>query len=108
VGVFIGDVVDAARVQSITPRRAYGRKDAIDDATALCVRGDGCRGARGIEAGGICGGVGGGSRTLMEEDLGSVGGGVGGGNRTLMETFLARKMVDLIRARIESILASRI
>ena len=30
------------------------------------------------------------------------------GDRTLMETFLAWKMVDLIRARIESILASRI
>jgi hypothetical protein len=53
--------------------------------------------------------VGGGSpSTSMEEDLGAVGCGVGGGNRTLMETFLARKMVDLIRARIESILASRI
>jgi hypothetical protein len=41
VGVLIGDVVEAARVQSITQRRAYGRKDAIDDATAVCVRGDG-------------------------------------------------------------------
>ena len=40
-------------------------------------------------------------------EVGGVCGGVGGGNRTLMETFLARKMVDLIRARIESILASR-
>jgi hypothetical protein len=44
-----------------------------------------------------------------DEDVGGIGGGVGrGGNRTLMETFLACKMVDLIRARIESILASRI
>jgi len=43
-----------------------------------------------------------------DEDVGGVGGGVEGGNRTLMETFLACKMVDLIRERIESILASRI
>ena len=50
-----------------------------------------------IEYGGPVGGV----------EVGSVCGGVGGGNRTLMETFLARKMVDLIRARIESILVSR-
>jgi hypothetical protein len=41
-------------------------------------------------------------------EVGGVGGGVGGGNRTLMHTFLACKMVDLIRARIESILVSRI
>ena len=108
MGVLIGDVVEAARVQSITQRRAYGRKDAIDDATAVCVRGVGAGGGRGIEAGGVCGGVGGGSRTSMEEDLGALGCGVGGGNRTLMETFLASKMVDLIRARIESILAFRI
>jgi hypothetical protein len=73
----------------------------------VCVREDGGGGKRGIEAGGACGGVGGGNRTLME-DLGGVGGGVGCGNRTLMETFLACKRVDLIRARIESILASRI
>ena len=46
----------------------------------------------------------------MEEDLGRVGGGVGGGvgcgNRTLIETFLACIRVDLIRARMQSILAS--
>jgi len=40
-------------------------------------------------------------------EVGGVGGGVGGGHRTLMQTFLARKMVDLIRERIESILPSR-
>jgi hypothetical protein len=67
----------------------------------------------------VGGGVGGGNRTLMDTFLackivdliravGGVGGGVGDGNRTLMETFLACKMVDLIRARIESTLASRI
>jgi len=56
----------------------------------------------------LIGGVGGGNHTLMEEDLGGVGGGVEGGNRTLMEICLACKMVDLIRARVESILASRI
>ena len=75
----------------------------------MCVQGDEGGGARDIEAGGVCGGFGGsGSRTLMEEDLRGVDGGVGGGNHTLMETFLACKRVDLIRARIESILASRI
>jgi hypothetical protein len=49
---------------------------------------------------------GGDARRVIE--AGSVGCGVGGGNRTLMETFLAWEMADLIRARIESILASRI
>jgi len=92
VGVLIEDV-EAASVQSITQRKAYGRRDAIDrDAVVsyvvvgrcVLVAGDGY------------------------EDVGGVGGGVGGGNRTLMETFLACKIVDLIRARIESILASRI
>ena len=74
----------------------------------MCVRGDGGGGARGAEAGGVCGGVGGGSRTVMEEDLGGVGGGVGCGNRTLIETFFACiRVVDLIRARMQSILASR-
>ena len=29
--VFIGDVVEAASVHSITQRKAYGRSDAIDD-----------------------------------------------------------------------------
>ena len=72
----------------------------------MCVRGDGDGGAGGIEARGVCNGVGG-SRTLMEEDLGGIGGGVGCGNRTLIETFLACKRVDLIRARMQSILASR-
>ena len=72
----------------------------------MCVRGDGGRGAGGIEAGGVGCGVAGGSRTLMEEDLGGVGGGVGCGNRTLIETF-ACKRVDLIRARMQSILAAR-
>jgi predicted ATPase len=44
----------------------------------------------------------------MEEDLGGVGGGVGCGNRTLIETFFACiRVVDLIRARMQSILASR-
>ena len=47
----------------------------------------------------------------MEEDLGHIGGGVGGGvgcgNRTLIETFFACiRVVDLIRARMQSILAS--
>jgi len=72
----------------------------------VCVRGDGGGGAGGIEARGVCGGVGG-SRTLMEKDLGGIGGGVGCGNRTLIETFFACKSVDLIRARMQSILASR-
>ena len=54
-----------------------------------CVLGGGYGGAvGGVEAGGV--------------------GGVGGGIRTIMETFLACKMVDLIRARLESILESRI
>ena len=35
--VFIGDVVETARVQSITQRRAYGRKDATDDAVVSYV-----------------------------------------------------------------------
>jgi hypothetical protein len=60
-----------------------------------------------------------GNRTLMETFLAFnsfivdsiravVGDGVGDGNRTVMETFLACKIVDLIRARIESNLAFRI
>jgi hypothetical protein len=56
----------------------------------VCVRGDGGGGARGAEAGGV------------------LGDGVGGGSRTLIVTFLACRRVDLIRASIESILASRI
>jgi len=74
--VFIGEVVEAARVQSIIQRKAYGRRDAIDDAVVSYVvagwcilvagDGDGDGGARGVETGGvICGGVGGGSRTLL-------------------------------------------
>jgi hypothetical protein len=54
----------------------------------VCVRGDGDEGARGAEAGGV-------------------GGGVGAGSRTLIETFLPCKRVDLIRARMQSILAAR-
>ena len=52
-----------------------------------------------VPVGGYGGAVGG-------VEAGGVGGDVGGGNRTLIETFLL--MVDLIRARIESIPASRI
>ena len=74
----------------------------------MCVRGDGGGGAGGIEAGGVGGGVAGGSRTLTEGDTGGVGGGVGCGDRMLIETILACRRVDLIRASIESILASRI
>ena len=37
VDVFIEDVVEAARVQSITQRKAYGRSDAIDDAVVSYV-----------------------------------------------------------------------
>jgi len=52
--------------------------------------------------------VGGYGAAVRGVEAGGVGGGVGGGNRTLIETFLACMMVELIRARIESILASRI